>query len=146
MTILVLNGPNLSRLGRREPLIYGSDTYDDLVALCKQTAAELDVEVDVRQTDSEAELIGWLHGAADAGVPVLLNAAALTHTSVAVADACAQLTAPLVEVHITNVHRREPFRHHSYVSAHASGVIVGLGIVGYALALRWLATQPSVQQ
>jgi 3-dehydroquinate dehydratase II len=141
MTILVLNGPNLSRLGRREPVIYGSQTYDDLVALCKQTAAELDVEVDVRQTDSEAELIGWLHGAADAGFPVLLNAAALTHTSVAVADACAQLTAPLVEVHITNVHRREPFRHHSYISAHASGVIVGLGIAGYALALRWLASQ-----
>ncbi len=139
MRILVLNGPNLRRLGTREPEIYGHTTYDDLVALCRATAAELGVDVDVHQTDAEAELLGWLHGAADDATPVILNAAAWTHTSVAVGDACAMLTAPLLEVHITNVHRREPFRHHSYVSAHATGVIVGLGIDGYALALRWLA-------
>ena len=139
MIVFVLNGPNLGRLGRREPAVYGSDSYADLVALCHSTAAELGVEVHVRQTDSEAELIGWLHEACDGSHPVVLNAAALTHTSIALADACAQLTAPLVEVHISNVHKREPFRHHSYVSAHAAGVIVGLGLPGYALALRWLA-------
>lgn len=141
MNVLVLNGPNLGRLGRREPEVYGSGSYADLAALCHGTAAELGVQVHVRQTDSEAELIGWLHEAADGGHPVVLNAAALTHTSIALADACAQLTAPLVEVHISNVHKREPFRHHSYVSAHAAGVIVGLGVAGYALALRWLAGQ-----
>jgi 3-dehydroquinate dehydratase II len=137
--VLVLNGPNLGRLGTREPEIYGHTTYDGLVALCKQTAADLGVEVDVRQTESEAELLGWLHEAADTGAPVLLNAAALTHTSIAIGDACAQLTGALVEVHISNVYKREPFRHHSYVSAHASGAIIGLGVAGYALALRWLA-------
>ncbi|HEY0637419.1 MAG TPA: type II 3-dehydroquinate dehydratase [Pseudonocardiaceae bacterium] len=139
MNVLVLNGPNLRRLGTREPQVYGSTSYADLEALCHETAVDLGITVDVRQTDHEAELLGWLHGAADARVPVVLNAAAWTHTSVAVGDACAMLTAPLVEVHITNIHRREPFRHHSYVSAHAVGVIVGLGIQGYALALRWLA-------
>jgi len=137
--VLVLNGPNLGRLGTREPEIYGSTTYADLVALCERAAQALGIEVDVRQTDSEAQLLGWLHEAADAQAPVVLNAAALTHTSIAVGDACAQLTAPLVEVHISNVHKREPYRHHSYVSAHADGVIVGLGVEGYPLALRWLA-------
>lgn len=139
--VLVLNGPNLGRLGTREPAVYGSTTHADLVALCEGTGAELGLAVTVRQTDHEGELLGWLHEAADAGTPVVLNAAAWTHTSVAVRDACAQLTAPLVEVHISNVHRREEFRHHSYVSAVASGVIVGLGVQGYALALRWLADQ-----
>jgi len=141
--VLVLNGPNLGRLGTREPEIYGTTTYGDLVALCERTAAELGLEVDVRQTDSEAELLRWLHEAADAGAPVVLNGAALTHTSIALGDACAQLAAPLVEVHISNVHKREPFRHHSYVSAHAAGVIVGLGVDGYSLALRWLARSAS---
>ena len=141
--VLVLNGPNLGRLGTREPEIYGTTTYGDLVALCERTAAELGLEVDVRQTDSEAELLRWLHEAADAGAPVVLNGAALTHTSIALGDACAQLAAPLVEVHISNVHKREPFRHHSYVSAHAAGVIVGLGVDGYSLALRWLALRAS---
>ena len=143
MRIMVLNGPNLGRLGTREPEIYGATTYQGLVALCEEAAEELGVEVEVRQTDSEAELLGWLHEAADARTPVLLNAAALTHTSIAVGDACAQLTAPLVEVHISNVHKREPFRHHSYVSAYADGLIVGLGVEGYPLALRWLALRAS---
>jgi 3-dehydroquinate dehydratase II len=139
--VLVLNGPNLGRLGRREPEIYGSTTHDDLVRLCVQAGATVGLDVEVRQTDSEAQLLGWLHEAADTSTPVVLNGAALTHTSIALGDACAQLTAPLVEVHISNVHKREPFRHHSYVSAHASGVIVGLGVLGYELALRWLSRQ-----
>lgn len=136
---LVLNGPNLGRLGTREPAVYGSTTHADLVALCERTGDELGLAVEVRQTDHEGELLGWLHAAADDGVPVVLNAGAWTHTSVAVRDACAQLTAPLVEVHISNVHRREEFRHHSYVSGVATGLIVGLGVTGYALALRWIA-------
>jgi 3-dehydroquinate dehydratase-2 len=137
--VLVLNGPNLGRLGTREPAVYGRTTYADLVALCERTGTELGLQVDVRQTNHEGELLGWLHEAADTGVPVVLNAAAWTHTSVAVRDACAQLTAPLIEVHITNVHRREEFRHHSYISGVATGVIVGLGVDGYPLALRWIA-------
>jgi 3-dehydroquinate dehydratase II len=137
--VLVLNGPNLGRLGTREPAVYGRTTYADLVALCERTGTDLGLQVEVRQTDHEGELLGWLHEAADAGVPVVLNAAAWTHTSVAVRDACAQLTAPLIEVHITNVHRREEFRHHSYISGVATGVIVGLGVDGYRLALRHLA-------
>lgn len=139
MNVLVLNGPNLGRLGTREPAVYGSTTHADLVALCVRTGEELGLAVEVRQTDHEGELLGWLHGAADAGAPVVLNAGAWTHTSVAVRDACAQLTAPLVEVHISNVHKREEFRHHSYLSAVADGVIVGLGVAGYTLALRWIA-------
>jgi 3-dehydroquinate dehydratase II len=137
--VLVLNGPNLGRLGSREPTIYGSDTYADLVALCEKTARDLNLDVEVRQTDHEGEMLGWLHAAADDHNPVILNAAAWTHYSIAVRDACAQLTAPLVEVHISNVHAREDFRQHSYISAIATGVIVGLGIQGYPLALRWLA-------
>ena len=138
--VLVLNGPNLGRLGAREPEVYGKTTYPELAALCVRGGAELGLAVQVRQTDSEAELLGWLHEAADTGVPVVLNAGALTHTSVALRDACAARTAPLVEVHITNVHAREEFRHHSYISAVASGVIVGLGVEGYVLALSWLAS------
>lgn len=139
--VLVLNGPNLGRLGTREPLLYGHGTYADLVARCERTGAELGLAVRVNQTDQEGELLGWLHTAADDGTPVVLNAGAWTHTSIAVRDACSQLTAPLVEVHISNVHRREEFRHHSYISGVASGVIVGLGVRGYELALRWIAAE-----
>jgi 3-dehydroquinate dehydratase-2 len=139
--VLVLNGPNLGRLGTREPEVYGRTTYADLVSLCEETGRELGVEVEVRQTDFEGEMLGWLHEAADAGYPVVLNPAAWTHYSVAVRDACSQLTAPLVEVHISNVHKREEFRHHSCISAVADGTIVGLGVRGYALALRWLAAK-----
>jgi 3-dehydroquinate dehydratase II len=138
--VLVLNGPNLGRLGAREPEVYGKTTYPELAALCVRGGAELGLAVQVRQTDSEAELIGWLHEAADAGLAVVLNAGALTHTSIALRDACAARTAPLVEVHISNVHAREQFRHQSYISAVASGVIVGLGVEGYVLALSWLAS------
>ncbi|NUT97940.1 MAG: type II 3-dehydroquinate dehydratase [Saccharothrix sp.] len=139
MKVLVLNGPNLGRLGTREPDVYGRTTYADLVRLCEDTGRDLGVEVEVRQTDFEGEMLGWLHQAADAGTPVVLNPAAWTHYSVAVRDACSQLTAPLLEVHISNVHKREEFRHHSYISAVAEGVIAGLGVQGYALAIRWLA-------
>lgn len=137
-TVLVLNGPNLGRLGQREPGVYGHTTYDELVALIETEAALLGVTAVVRQSDSEAELLTWLHNAADADDPVILNAGALTHTSIALRDACAELRAPLIEVHISNVHAREDFRHHSYLSAVATGVIVGLGVQGYLLALRYL--------
>ena len=137
--MLVLNGPNLGRLGTREPDVYGTVTHGDLVALCQRVGTELGLEVDVRQTDHEGVMMGWLHEAADTATPVVLNAGAWTHYSIAVRDAAAQLSAPLVEVHISNVYAREPFRHHSYISAIASGVIVGLGVDGYPLALRWIA-------
>jgi 3-dehydroquinate dehydratase-2 len=139
--VWVLNGPNLGRLGTREPAVYGADTYADLVARCEREAAALGLAVDVRQTEDEAQMLRWLHAAADAGVPVVLNAGAWTHYSIALRDACAMLTAPLVEVHISNVHGREEFRRHSVISAVATGVIVGLGIEGYALALRYLASR-----
>jgi 3-dehydroquinate dehydratase-2 len=137
----VFNGPNLGRLGTREPSVYGSTTHDDLVRMCEDTGRELGVEVEVRQTDHEGELVGWLHEAADAGAPVVLNAGAWTHYSIAVRDAAAQLTAPLIELHISNVHQREEFRHHSVLSDIATGVLAGFGVEGYRLALRWLATK-----
>lgn len=139
MKVLVLNGPNLNLLGTREPEFYGSATYADLVALCERTAAEMGVEVEVRQTNHEGQMIDWVQEAATAGTAVVLNGAGWTHTSVALRDACALLTAPLVEVHISNVHKREEFRHHSHVSGVADGVIVGLGVPGYTLAIRWIA-------
>jgi 3-dehydroquinate dehydratase-2 len=141
--VFVLNGPNLGRLGKREPTVYGSTTHDELAELCVRTGKELGIEVEVRQTDHEGELLGWLHEAADNATAVVLNAAAWTHTSVAVRDACAQLTAPLIELHISNTHRREEFRHHSFISGVATGVILGLGVDGYPLALRWLAEHPA---
>jgi 3-dehydroquinate dehydratase II len=137
--VLVLNGPNLNRLGTREPQIYGSTTHADLVEMCEAEGKTLGFDVEVRQTNHEGEMVGWLHEAADASTPVVLNGAAWTHYSIAVRDACSQLTAPLVEVHISNIHQREEFRHHSVISAVASGVIVGLGVEGYLLALRWLS-------
>ncbi|NKE63890.1 type II 3-dehydroquinate dehydratase [Lentzea sp. PSKA42] len=139
MRVLVLNGPNLDRLGTREPDVYGRTTYADLVQMCVAEGKELNFEVEVRQTAHEGEMVAWLHEAADASIAVVLNGAAWTHYSIAVRDACSQLTAPLVEVHISNIHQREEFRHHSVISAIASGVIVGLGVEGYLLALRWLA-------
>jgi 3-dehydroquinate dehydratase II len=147
-TVLVLNGPNLDRLGRREPDVYGSTSYDDVVAMIEAEAAELGLNAVVRQSNSEAQLLDWLHAAADAGDPVIINAGALTHTSIALRDACAELRAPLIEVHISNVHAREEFRHHSYLSAVATGVIVGLGVQGYLLALRYLAktTEPGTAE
>lgn len=143
--IWVLNGPNLDRLGTREPHIYGTATYDDLITLCRDTAAEAGTDVDVRQTADEGELIRWLHEATDARVPVVINAGAWTHTSIAVRDAAAALAESWVEVHISNIHAREEFRHHSYLSAIATGVVVGLGIQGYAAAIRYLAADAAAR-
>ncbi|BBY08351.1 type II 3-dehydroquinate dehydratase [Mycobacterium noviomagense] len=140
MNVNVINGPNLGRLGQREPEVYGAATHDELSALIEQEAADLGLKAIVRQSDSEAQLLEWIHQAADAQEPVILNAGGLTHTSVALRDACAELRAPLIEVHISNVHAREEFRRHSYLSPVATGVIVGLGLQGYVLALRYLAS------
>lgn len=137
--VLVLNGPNLGRLGMREPEIYGATTYADLVSLCEREGAELGFSVTVRQTDDEAELIGWLHQAADDGTPVIVNPAAFTHYSYAVRDACAMRTAPLIEVHISNPAAREEFRHTSVIAGVATGTIAGFGVNSYVLALKALA-------
>ncbi|SCF26353.1 3-dehydroquinate dehydratase [Micromonospora viridifaciens] len=141
MRVYVLNGPNLGRLGTRQVDVYGLTSYADLVTMCVDTGRELGLDVVVRQTDAEHELLGWLHEAADEGAAVVLNPAAWSHYSIAVRDACALLRAPLIEVHISNIHAREEFRHHSVVSAVATGVICGLGVDGYRLALRHLATR-----
>jgi 3-dehydroquinate dehydratase-2 len=137
--VLVLNGPNLGRLGIREPEIYGSTTFEDLVSLCRATGRQLDLDVEVRQTNSEAELIGWVHEAADARLPVVLNPGAFTHYSYGLHDALAMRTAPLIEVHISNPAARESFRHTSVVASVASGTIAGFGLMSYQLALRAIA-------
>jgi len=137
--VYVLNGPNLGRLGTRQTDIYGVTSYADLADMCVTVGKDNGLDVEVRQTDAEHELVGWLHAAADEGAAVVLNPAAWSHYSIAVRDACAMLTAPLVEVHLSNIHAREEFRHHSVVSAVATGVICGLGVDGYRLALLHLA-------
>ena len=138
--VLVLNGPNLGRLGRREPAVYGTTTYDELVVLCEAWGRANGLEVDVRQTNHEGELLDWLNAAADDATPVVLNAAAWTHYSYALYDACAQLTAPLVEVHLSDPAQRvEEFRHTSLVTPYAVEVIAGQGVDGYRLALELLA-------
>lgn len=140
--VLVLNGPNLGRLGSREPAVYGSATHDELVAACAEEGATLGLEVQVRQTDDEATYLGWLHEAADGGADALvLNPAAWTHTSVAVRDAAAALPVPYVEVHLSNPLAREEFRHTSYTAGHALGLVAGFGIDSYRLALKALAAR-----
>jgi 3-dehydroquinate dehydratase II len=139
---LVLNGPNLGRLGRRQPEIYGTTTLADLSVLCADWGSGLDLAVELRQTNHEGELLDWLNLAADDETPVVLNAAAWTHYSYALYDACAQLTAPLVEVHISNPHERpEEFRHVSVVTPHAVEVIAGHGVEGYRMALEVVARE-----
>jgi 3-dehydroquinate dehydratase-2 len=137
--IYVLNGPNIGRLGTREPHIYGSTTYADLVQICQDTAKRLDLEVQVRQTDAEFEMIRWLHEAVDGGADVVLNPGGWTHYNIAIRDACALLGGRLIEVHISNIHKREEFRHKSVITGVATGVIAGLGVDGYRLALEHLA-------
>lgn len=137
--IYVLNGPNLGRLGLREPGIYGSATYQDLADMCAGVAEALGVTVEVKQTNAEHEMLEWLYRAADEGADVVLNPGAWSHYNYAVRDACAMLRGKLVEVHISNVHTREEFRHHSVISAVATGVIAGLGFDGYRLALEHIA-------
>lgn len=139
--VLVLNGPNLGRLGSREPDVYGSAGHDDLVEACTTTGKELDLDVEVRQTDDETELVHWLHEAVDSGTAVVLNPAAFTHYSYALRDACAMRTAPLVEVHLSNPAARETFRHTSVIAGVASGSITGFGLDSYRLALRAVAAQ-----
>lgn len=141
--VWVLNGVNLGRLGRREPGIYGVTSHESLTASLISLGDEMGLAVDVRQTDEESVMIGWLHEAADHAIPVVLNPAAWTHYSIALRDAVAQRTADLIEVHISNVHTREEFRHRSVISAVATGVIAGLGVEGYAAALRYIAARPN---
>ena len=144
--VLVLNGPNLAQLGSREPDVYGSQTFEDLVETCRRTGRALDLRGEVRQTNDEAELIGWVHEAASARLPVVLNPAAFTHYSYALRDALAMCTAPLIEVHLSNPATREQFRHNSVVSGVADGTIAGFGLMSYQLALQAIAELAAVEQ
>lgn len=137
--VMILNGPNLDQLGTREADIYGTLTLAEIESLCKATAATLDFEIDFRQSNDEATLIGWLHDAAKSELPVIMNPAAFTHYSIAIRDAAAILTAPLIEVHISNPIAREEFRHTSFISGIAKGTISGFGANSYLLALTALA-------
>jgi 3-dehydroquinate dehydratase-2 len=139
--IYVLNGPNLNLLGLRQPEIYGHDTLDDVVALCEEVAGRHGRTVEVRQSNHEGVLIDWVQEARTAASGVVINPAGYTHTSVALRDALVTLEVPLVEVHISNVHAREEFRKHSYVSPVATGTIAGLGIAGYGLAVEFVCTR-----
>ncbi len=137
--VYVLNGPNLNLLGQREPEIYGRETLADVQAECARVAAELKLALEFRQTNAEHQLIDWIHEARTRAGGIVINPAALSHTSVALLDALKACTCPIIEVHISNIHAREAFRHHSYVSAVATGVIAGFGIQGYVFALRRMA-------
>ncbi|MGE0230419.1 MAG: type II 3-dehydroquinate dehydratase [Flavobacteriaceae bacterium] len=137
--VYVLNGPNLNLLGTREPDLYGRETLADVEALCRKTAGECGLEAVFRQSNAEHELISWIQEAREKACGIVINPAAYTHTSIAIHDALKASDLPVFEVHISNVHAREAFRHHSYVSPLASGVIAGFGISGYAAAIRRLA-------
>jgi 3-dehydroquinate dehydratase-2 len=137
--VYVLNGPNLNLLGKRQPHIYGHETLADVEAECRRTAAELALEIVFHQSNREYEIIDWIHEARERAGGIVINPAAFTHTSVAILDALNACDIPIIEVHISNVHKREAFRHHSYVSTVASGVIAGFGTQGYPLALQRLA-------
>jgi 3-dehydroquinate dehydratase-2 len=137
--VLVLNGPNLNLLGTREPGTYGSETLKDVEALCKTAAVQLDLTVDFRQSNHEGELVTWIQDARKTADAIVINPAAYSHTSVAIHDALRAVGLPVAEVHLTNIHQREAFRHHSYVSSVAFGVICGFGSLGYKLALEALA-------
>jgi len=137
--IMILNGPNLNLLGTREPEIYGSDTLDDIRAACEAHGTGLGIEIDLRQSNSEGELIGWIQEVRGGWAGLIINPAAYTHSSVAIMDALQMLEVPVVELHLSNIFRREPFRHHSYVSPVAQGMICGFGAHGYILALDAIA-------
>lgn len=138
-TVFVLNGPNLNLLGKREPGIYGVATLDDIEAGCRREAEQLGFTIDFRQTNYEGDLVSWIQEAGDKSAYVLINPAAYSHTSIAIHDAIRSAKVTVVEVHLSNIHTREAFRHHSYVSAVAKGVICGFGAEGYQLGLRALA-------
>jgi 3-dehydroquinate dehydratase II len=138
-TVFVLNGPNLNLLGKRQPEIYGRETLADVEAACRETASALGLEIRFHQSNAEHQIIDWVHEARECAVGLVINPAAFTHTSVAILDALNACEFPVIEVHISNVHKRESFRHHSYVSLRADGVIAGCGTQGYVLALQRVA-------
>lgn len=137
--IYILNGPNLNLLGQREPEIYGHETLTDIEADCVRVAAAFGLTVVLRQSNHEGQIIDWIHEAREAASGIVINPGAFTHSSIAILDALNAFAGPVIEVHISNIHRREAFRHHSYVSLRADGVIVGCGAEGYALAVRRMA-------
>lgn len=139
--IFVLNGPNLNLLGKRQPDIYGHETLADVEVDCRSLAAELGFDIRFHQSNREYELIDWIHEARETGAAIVINPAAFTHTSIAILDALNTFEGPVMEVHISNVHQREAFRHHSYVSMRADGVIAGMGTQGYQLAIRRAVAQ-----
>ncbi len=138
--IYILNGPNLNLLGKRQPDIYGRETLADVKANCRKVASELGLDIALMQSNSEAQIIDWIHEAREKAAGIVINPAAFTHTSVAILDALNTFEGPVIEVHISNIHKREAFRHRSYVSLRADGVIAGCGVEGYALAVRRLGT------
>lgn len=135
-TILILNGPNLNLLGQREPEIYGHETLDDVARACTELAQRLGLKTDLRQSNHEGQLIDWIHGARETAAGIILNPGGLTHTSVALLDALNVYDGPVIEVHVSQIHKREAFRHHSYVSLRADAVLAGFGVQGYMLATR----------
>lgn len=138
--VYILNGPNLNLLGQRQPEIYGQETLADVEAMCRRAAVEFGLDIRFHQSNAEHQIIDWIHEAREWAAGIIINPAALTHTSIAILDALNACDCPVLEVHISNVHRREAFRHHSYVSLRADGVIAGFGTQGYVLALERLAT------
>ena len=143
--ILILNGPNLNDLGRREPAVYGAETLADVETMCRSAAKQAGFELDFRQSNSESELIGWIQAAGDDFAAVIINAGAYSHTSIAILDALRLLSAPVIEVHLSNIYQREAYRHHSYISAAARGVICGFGPHGYVLAIEAAARLRSAE-
>jgi 3-dehydroquinate dehydratase II len=139
-SVLILNGPNLNLLGKRQPEVYGHATLADIEADCRKLAADLKLDVSFKQSNAEHQLIDWIHEAREKTAAIIINPGAYSHTSIAIFDALNTYDGPVIEVHISNIHKRESFRHHSYVSARAEGVIAGCGVEGYQLALRRLAT------
>ena len=138
--VYILNGPNLNLLGKRQPAIYGRETLADVEEACRHVATELGLELQFHQSNREYEIIDWIHEARENAAGIVINPAAFTHTSVAILDALNSFDGPVIEVHISNIHKREAFRHHSFVSGRADGVIAGFGTQGYTLAMRRLAT------
>lgn len=137
-TVYILNGPNLNLLGKRQPEIYGHDTLADVEAACRALGAELGADIRFEQSNAEHQIIDWIHEAREEATAIIINPAAYTHTSVAILDALSTFEGKVAEVHISNVHKREAFRHHSYVSQRADAVLAGCGVKGYELALRWV--------
>lgn len=138
--ITILNGPNLNLLGQRQPEIYGYDTLEDVGAACATLASEFGLTCELLQSNWEGQIVDWIHEARKKSAGIIINPGALSHTSVAVLDALNAFDGPVLEVHISNIHKRESFRHHSYVSARAEGVIAGFGVEGYSLAMRRMGT------